>query len=130
VERDTRNDLQFEVQFFEGLTALDENFVDALIPLGDAYTKLGQFEKGLNVDLRLSRLRPQDPTVYYNLACSHSLLQQIDLAYKALERAIELGYSDFAYLMSDGDLKNLMNDRRFPAFLRRLLPTSGGDSAT
>jgi hypothetical protein len=68
--------------------------------------------------------------VHYNLACSYSLLKQIDLAYKALENAIEFGYADFAHLLSDTDLKNLMTDRRFPAFLKQFLTTSRGDSAT
>ena len=44
--KESKESLSFEIEFFEGLVAQDENFVDALIPLGDAYTKAGDYEKG------------------------------------------------------------------------------------
>jgi len=117
--RESKESLTFEVEFFGALVAQDEDFVEALMPLGDAYTKLGEYEKGLQVDLKLSRLRPRDPMVYYNLACSFSLLGEMDFAYDALKKAIELGYSDIDYMLKDTDLENLMNDAGFLDFLQR-----------
>ena len=113
--------LKFEVEFFEALVSQDENFVEALIPLGDAYTRLGEYEKGLQVDLKLSRLRPNDSMVHYNLACSFSLLGEIDFAYDTVKKAIELGYSDIEYMLNDTDLKNVIDDDGFPDFLDRIL---------
>jgi tetratricopeptide (TPR) repeat protein len=119
--KESKESLSFEIEFFEGLVAQDGSFVDALIPLGDAYTKAGDYEKGLKVDLRLSRLRPNDPVVQYNLACSFSLLGELDLAYDALERAIILGYDDFKHMMKDADLKNIVHGKGFVPFLERVL---------
>ncbi len=119
--RESKGSLKFEVEFFEALVAQDENFVEALIPLGDAYTRLGEYEKGLQVDLKLSRLRPNDSMVHYNLACSFSLLGEIDFAYDAVKKAIELGYSDIEYMLNDTDLKNVIDDDGFPDFLDRIL---------
>jgi len=42
--------------------------------LGNAYTENGMYAKGLLVDLKLSRLKPNDPLVHYNLARSYALL--------------------------------------------------------
>ena len=65
-----REDLEFEIRFFEGITRRDPHYIEALQILGDAYTKTGQWEKGLHVDKRLARFCPDSPLVFYNLACS------------------------------------------------------------
>lgn len=108
-----QTNLDFQIAFFEGILKEDASLVDVLIPLGDAYTKRGLYEKGLEVDLRLSRLRPKDATVFYNLACSYSLLNQIEPGLKALEKALSFGYNEFKFLMSDPDLENLRNETQF-----------------
>lgn len=109
--------LEFEIRFYERLLEEHPQFPDALAALGNAYTRSGLFEKGLTVDLKLTRLRPQDPIAWYNIACSYALTKQPEEALTALSRALELGYDDVAYLMKDPDLASL---RHSPA-LRTLL---------
>jgi tetratricopeptide (TPR) repeat protein len=111
--------LDFQISFYEGILQQAPDLVDVLIPLGDAYTKRGLHEKGLEVDLRLTRLRPKDPIVFYNLACSYSLLGQMDAALESMERALALGYKDFDFLMSDSDLESLRKDPRLGQLLRK-----------
>ena len=106
-------DYDFEISFFEKLLARRPSFIQALIALGSAYTQKGDYEKGLAVDLRLSQLRRDDPTVHYNLACSYSLLGELDAAFKALEEAVALGYKDLVHLQRDSDLENLRKDHRY-----------------
>lgn len=109
--------LDFEIQFYEKLLTAYPDFLDALVPLGHAYTRRGLYEKGLQVDLRLIKLRERDPLTWYNLACSYSLLGRIEDAVGAVRRSLELGYSDLRALQRDPDLANL---RRSPQF-RQLL---------
>jgi len=103
--RSEQRDLDTRIGFMEGLVRRDPNFVDALQLLGDHYTLRGRFSEGLKVDERLARLAPSDATVFYNLACSYSLTDQFDRATLALEKALSLGYRDFAWLAKDPDLK-------------------------
>jgi tetratricopeptide (TPR) repeat protein len=103
----------FEMSFYEGLIREKPNYIDALKPLAELYTKRGDYEKGLEIDLRLSELCPEDPDVIYNLACSYALTGQTDQSFAALGRAIELGYRDFDHMKKDGDLKSLVGDPRF-----------------
>ena len=105
--------LEFEIHFYEKLLTAYPNFVDVLIPLGDAYTRRGLYEKGLEIDLRLTQLREHDSLTWYNLACSYSLLKRIDEAAAALRRAIEMGYTDVRHLQSDPDLVNLRQSPKF-----------------
>jgi tetratricopeptide (TPR) repeat protein len=108
-----KEDLEFEIRFFEGISRRDPDFIEALQILGDAYTRTGQWEKGLRIDQRLARLCPDNPLVFYNLACSYSLMRQLDAAFAALGQAVQLGYDDARWLIKDPDLVNLRQDDRF-----------------
>jgi tetratricopeptide (TPR) repeat protein len=111
--RAEQRDLDTKIEFIEGLVRRDPDYVDALQILGDHYTQRGRITEGLKVDERLARLEPQNPLVFYNLACSYSLAGEIERAAAALEKALSLGYRDFAWLVKDPDLKKL---RAQPAF--------------
>jgi tetratricopeptide (TPR) repeat protein len=114
------SDIDFEIQFYEGILKKKPNFVEALSALGDLYTKRGLYEKGLEIDIRLVILKPNDSTVLYNLACSFSLLKDIDKALRSIKKAINCGYDDFYHLEQDGDLINLRDDSRFKRYFLRI----------
>lgn len=117
---DSSEDLDFEIQFLEGVIKTSPDFIEALINLGDLYTKKGFFEKGLNVDQKLFKLRPEDPIVLYNLACSYSLVNDVEKSFEAIKAAIKKGYSDIDYLEQDSDLANLKNFPLFEDFLAKM----------
>jgi tetratricopeptide (TPR) repeat protein len=107
LNRAEQRDLDTKIEFIEGLVRRDPDYVDALQILGDHYTQRGRITEGLQVDERLARLEPQNPMVFYNLACSYSLADEFDRAAAAIEKALQLGYRDFAWLAKDPDLKKL-----------------------
>jgi hypothetical protein len=112
----TRKDvreLDVKITFLEGIVHRDPRYVEALQILGDHYTQRGKFDSSLKVDEQLSRLEPQNPLVFYNLACSYSLNSELDLAAAALEKALLLGYRDFKWLAKDPDLRRL---RKHPVY--------------
>jgi tetratricopeptide (TPR) repeat protein len=102
-----QRDLDIEIDFLEGVLKRDRRYVEALQLLGDDYTRRGRYEEGLRVDRRLARLCPDDPLVYYNLACSFSLIAEYRKAANALRKAIQCGYRDFDHLRHDKDLAPL-----------------------
>jgi tetratricopeptide (TPR) repeat protein len=107
LKRAEQRDLDTKIEFIEGLIRRDPDYVDALQILGDHYTERGRINDGLQVDERLARLEPQNPLVFYNLACSYSLAGELEQAAAALEKALQLGYRDFGWLAKDPDLKKL-----------------------
>lgn len=117
--------LDFEIDFFEKLIREKPDFIDALIPLAEAYTKAGRHEKGLIIDRRLSKIKTNDAIVHYNLACSYSLLEDVDKAFKALKKAINLGYNDFKYMDGDPDLSSLREDKRYQKIIYNLAKKKG-----
>ena len=108
-----RKKKSFEIIFYEKLLKKRPNFVQALSCLGEAYTRKGLYEEGLNIDKKLVELRPQDPIVHYNLACSLSLVGEPQEAFEELKKAVLLGYDDFSYILKDPDLENV---RKLPSF--------------
>jgi tetratricopeptide (TPR) repeat protein len=113
--RQELKNLDLEILFLEGLIRRDPAYIEALQILGDDYTRRGLFAEGLKIDQRLSQLRPDDSVVHYNLACSYSLTDQIELAFQALDAAISFGYHDFKALENDPDLNNV---RQHPEYKR------------
>ena len=116
----SQEDIAFEIAFYNGLIEKNPDFVEALAALGDLYTRAGMYAEGLAVDEKLVQLRPEDPVVLYNLACSYSLLDEVDKAFRAFKKATHCGYRDFEHLEQDDDLLNLRKDRRFQRYLARI----------
>jgi Flp pilus assembly protein TadD len=112
--------LAFEVELFEVVLSHRPDDVDALEALGMAYTQRGEYDRGLGIDRRLAELRPQNPRIHYNLACSYALVGDVDLSIATLERAIELGYDDLEHLEKDADLDAIRHDRRYAALVKKI----------
>ena len=114
-----KEDLDFQIAFYEGLLGKKPDFVQALILLGELYTRKGFIEKGLDVDRKLVDLRPDDPVVHYNLACDYSLLKMPEQSLAALQTSLHLGYRDFGWLEKDEDLDFVRQDERFRKLVLR-----------
>ena len=122
----SQRDLDIKIEFMEGLVRRDPDYADALQLLGDHYTQRGRFVEGLRVDERLARLDPDNAVVFYNLACSYSLTDQFDRAALALEKALNLGYRDFAWLARDPDLKKFRQQQAYDKIKARIRRTKTG----
>jgi tetratricopeptide (TPR) repeat protein len=118
--RKEQRDLDVEIGFLEGVVHRDPKYVEALQVLGDNYTRRGKFTDGMQIDERLSRLLPNDPTVLYNLACSYSLTKRVAEAASTLTRALDRGYKDFKWLLKDPDLQNLREHELFEQIRTRI----------
>ncbi len=124
-----RRNLDIEIGFLEGLLRRDPAYCDVLQLLADDYTRRGRFAEGLDLDLRLATLRPQEPMVHYNLACSYALTDQHAKALAAISKAIDLGYNDFRYMSRDPDLAAFRKTsyyRRLRERIRKLSLRIGG----
>ena len=108
-------DLDVEIRFLEGLVGRDPAYIEALQLLGDDYTRRGRVSDGLRIDMQLKTLRPNDPDVLFNLACSLALSGEFETAADELCRAMAAGYRDFRWMSRDPDLAKL---KKHPAFRR------------
>ena len=119
-ESEVEEDFQFEIIFYEKILINSPDFIEALSALAETYTRGGEYQKGLHLDKRLSVLCPEDPLVFYNLACSFALTSKIEESFEALEAAVRFGYDAPEHMRQDEDLKVLHDDPRFLKLLERL----------
>jgi len=106
--------------------ALSHNggFVQAYINLSTTYLRAGRLaEAGETLD-RLAEIDPENPHLFYNRACLHSLGGDTDAGLAALERAVALGYVDKKMIASDPDLAALRKSARYQRWFREWSPAA------
>ena len=121
-----REYMLFCLEFCGAVLARKPSHLEALSLAAGYYTELGYFADGLRVDRLLFNLRPDDPLILYNLACSLSLNGSFDAAFSALEKAVANGYSDYCHMQQDRDLLRLHNDPRFESIIQTILDKAAG----
>lgn len=115
-----KRDLKFETEFFESVLRRDRNYAEVVELLGGLYTEQGRIAEGLKMDRKLVRLKPDNPTARYNLACSLALMNKPKAALDTLQEALQLGYYDYAWMAKDKDLKSLHGMPRFEEMMAEL----------
>ena len=68
---------------------------------------------------RLAAELPFFPPAHYNLACTQVELGNTNAAFRSLETAISLGYTDVAHMLEDADLDKLRSDPRFGGLMAK-----------
>ena len=119
MRKEDRKQLKFEVDFLKGVLERNRNHVDCLKVLAHNYTRMGRHREGLELDLHLADLCPDDPVVHYNLACSYSCTGNLDGSVEELSRAISLGYRDFEHMQCDPDLDTVRKTEAFKKLMER-----------
>lgn len=117
-----REYLAFQIDFCFTVLEQRPNQIEALGACANALTALGYYHDGLAMDRRLATIRPRDPTVLYNLACSLALTGRAAEALETLETSVARGWRDARLLGSDPDLEAIREEPRFRAILDRLRP--------
>ncbi|MCX7934656.1 MAG: hypothetical protein N3A66_05280 [Planctomycetota bacterium] len=118
LEAERRDYLLFLVGFCREILQRRPCQLEALICAADALTALGYYEAGLRLDIKLRQLRPADPAVAYNLACSLALTGQSEAALAILAEAVRLGYDDIEHMCEDPDLASLRELSGFRELVR------------
>ena len=93
----------------------------------DIEEAVGDFHKALKLD-------PKDASIHFNLACSYSLLEDKEEAFKYLELSVTHGLTDQERIMSHDDLAFLRIQPEFEQFrlngFKRNIPKSASANET
>jgi len=85
-----QGEIWLAIHHFEKAVALDPNFLDAYINLGNVLKEARIFDRAVAAYLRALNLSPNHAVVHGNLACVYYEQGLIDLAVDTYRRAIEL----------------------------------------
>jgi adenylate cyclase len=89
----------------------------ALCMAANQLSNVGELEKGREMAEEALARGENEPLVLYNIACYFALSGTVDRALELLQKAVDSGWGDRAWLETDGDLDSLRDDPRFKALL-------------
>src|SRR5262249_58984903 len=82
--------------------------------------RVGEHAKAKELAERALRQDQNEPVVLYNVACFYVEQGDSERAIELLEKAVDLGWGDRAWMMNDSDLAPLHEHPRFKALLARI----------
>ncbi len=91
--------------------------------------RLGEGKDSLAIADRALRLRPDDFSTLYNVACVYSLAGETETALDLLEKAIKQGGGNLGWITHDSDLASLRDSPRFQQLVALLRDKPAAASA-
>jgi tetratricopeptide (TPR) repeat protein len=98
----------------------DEKLFEVYINLSVAQLRTKEYDQAYLTLQKLRSFQPQNPSLYYNLACYYSLTKQLEFGRVAIQKATQMGFRNFQTLKTDPDLENLKNDPAYNQWLASL----------
>jgi len=83
-------------------------------------SNIGEMDRGMKMAEEALRRGEDEPLVLYNIACFYALRGDTKQALDLLERGVEWGWGDRAWLETDSDLDAIRDEPRFQALLRKI----------
>ena len=104
---------QRAIQTFENQVSRVPEDARARSLLASYYSQIGRDEDAIREMQFAVTLRPTDPTLHYNCACTWCGLGRKTDALESLKKAWEFGYRDSVWVRRDADLEILRGDPEF-----------------
>ena len=83
------------------------------------FSSHGEYEKALDALFRLRDMQPDNPNVYYNIACIYAKQKKVDESLDWLNRSIKKGFIDWKLITSDKDLDNIRDSAGYRKLIAR-----------
>jgi len=112
-EDQNRNVRQRAIQKIEEQVAKVPEDARARSLLANFYSQIGRTEDAVREMQFAVALRPTDPTLHYNTACTYCALGRKAEALESLRKAWEFGYRDSVWVRRDPDLLLLHDEPEF-----------------
>jgi non-specific serine/threonine protein kinase len=103
----SRNILQRAIQIMENQIARVPEDARARSLLSNYYSQIGRREDAIREMQFAVALRPTDPTMHYNTACTYCALGMKAEAIESLKQAWKFGYRDSVWVRRDPDFEKL-----------------------
>jgi len=103
-------------QVLDAVVANPKATIPMVMSVADAYSKLGQPQKLQSALEALTRLAPDSPEAWYDLAASHAMVGQNPQAMDCLKKAMQLNSERLAKNPKSQDIRQTLSaDTRFAA---------------
>jgi tetratricopeptide (TPR) repeat protein len=76
-----------------------------------------EFEEAVELFQDASEMAPTDPSIHFNLACCYSMIEEAELSYQHLQKAVEYGFDATKKIHSHTALAYLRTHPDFDSFV-------------
>lgn len=113
--------LENEIVKLEGMLGTDNvKRTEILDKLSVLYSRKGENEKALGVLTELLVLHPENPKIYYNIACINAKEKNVEEAIEWLKRSVDKGFDDWDQLKQDTDLDSLRDASFYKELIEKI----------
>jgi predicted Zn-dependent protease len=116
----TKGDWQEAVRDYKMALHHDPGLNAVYINMSSAYLKGQQYPEAKKTLDTFKVKAPENPHLYYNLACYYSLTHQETASLEALQQSIRQGYKNHEDAQSDPDLANLRQTPEYQQWVKTL----------
>ena len=102
---------------YQKATAINPNFIQAMYGLVLVYSDLHNYSKALDLLQNIRQEQPDNPEVYYNIACIYAKQNMTKESIGWLNQAIDKGFKNWDQIKKDPDLASIRNT----AFINELI---------
>lgn len=88
--------------------------------IGLAYCKIGKLNKAETAFKEFEKLNPKNNRAFRNWTLYYSLLNEEELSILNLQKAIDLGFDDLAWIKNEEGLENLKRNRNYQRIVKEL----------
>ena len=113
----TRGEYKMAVEEYGQALSLDPGIVSAYQGMSMAYLKLGDYEKARSSLFMMLELQTTNAGLYYNIACTYAMENDVKASVEWLEKAIDRGFSDWNLIKTDRDLDNIRESSAYGTFI-------------
>ena len=93
--------------------SIQPDFIQVLNNMGFIYMKKNDYEESISFFEKIIEIRPSYSSAYYNIACMYAIQNKIEESLSYFEAALQNGFTNWAHIMSDTDLKNIKGSDKF-----------------
>ncbi len=108
------------IDYFQKTLSLEGSYYQAYVSLGAVYNRKKMYSEAEESLLQAIDLEPDYGPAYYNLACIQAQRGEKSAAIASLKKAVEKGFVDREFILSDSDLEAIRAEPEFSALIRGL----------
>jgi tetratricopeptide (TPR) repeat protein len=80
----------------------------------------GKYKEAIEAYEKILKVRPNDATALYNIACAYSLMGEKKKAVEFLGKAVDNGFNDVEHIKNDSDLDNIREEDGYKKIIEKL----------
>src|SRR5699024_4015944 len=117
-EEKIKRNKKIEINYYLKTIKFNKEYYYIYINISTIYIKEEKYKKAIEILSEGIYENPYEEDLYYNRACSYSILNMEELAIKDIRKILILNPNSISWIKKDIDFNNLYNNEEFKRILK------------